>query len=77
MQTFDLHAACHVLEDCPCPNHGTDECDCQMVMLLVFGGTKDPATLILHGHNRQTWLSICERARIEIGSKDDNCHTVK
>ena len=60
VQTFDLHAARVGLHDCPCPNHATDECDCQMVVLLVYGKDAEPATLILHGNNGQTWLSIVD-----------------
>jgi hypothetical protein len=29
-----------------------------MVVLLVYGATNEPVTLILHGNNGQTWLSI-------------------
>jgi hypothetical protein len=29
-----------------------------MVVLLVYGSTVDPATLILHGNDGQTWLSL-------------------
>ena len=58
VQTFDLHAARVGSHDCPCPNHGTNECDCQMVVLLVYGATTDPETLILHGNDGQTWVSI-------------------
>ena len=77
IQTFDLHTARLALHDCPCPNHGTEECDCQMVILLVYGKVADvstglntsvstlptvvnasPATLILHGNDGQTWVSI-------------------
>jgi len=66
IQTFDLHTARLALHDCPCPNHGTEECDCQMVVLLVYGKVADvstplntsPATLILHGNDGQTWVSI-------------------
>ena len=58
MQTFDLHSARHVLEDCPCPHHATSECDCQMVILLVYGKSEGPVTLILHGNDGQTWLSL-------------------
>ena len=60
MQTFDLHTARLALEDCSCPQHGTDQCDCQMVVLLVYDGAPEPATLILHGNDGQTWLSIVE-----------------
>ena len=60
MQTFDLHTARAGLHDCPCPNHGTEECDCQMVVLLVYGRAESPATLFLHGNDGQTWLSIAD-----------------
>ena len=58
VQTFDLQTARIGVHDCSCPNHGTDECDCQLVVLLVYGLTADPATLILHGNNGQTWFSL-------------------
>jgi len=77
LQTFDLHNARVGLHDCPCPNHGTDECDCQMVVLLVYGTASDvstpldtsPVTLILHGNNGQTWLSIVDDPRQEAETK--------
>ena len=60
VQTFDLHSTRHAPEDCPCPHHGTDQCDCQMVVLLVYANAAEPATLILHGNDGQTWLSLVE-----------------
>jgi hypothetical protein len=58
VQTFDLHTARATLHDCECPHHGTDQCDCQMIVLLVYGKTEEPATLILHGNDGTTWLSM-------------------
>jgi hypothetical protein len=58
MQTFDLQAARHALENCPCPHHGTDKCDCQMVVLLVYGKAGGSVTLILHGNDGKTSLSL-------------------
>jgi hypothetical protein len=60
VQTFDLNIARSALHDCSCPNHGTEECDCQMVVLLVYGKATEPETLILHGNDGRTWLSIAE-----------------
>jgi hypothetical protein len=71
LQTFDLHAARLALHDCPCPHHGTENCDCQMVVLLIYGGTAEvstlptvvntsPATLILHGNDGHTWFSMAD-----------------
>jgi hypothetical protein len=58
VQTFDLHTARAASHDCECPHHGTDQCDCQMVVLLVYGKVEEPVTLILHGNDGTTWLSI-------------------
>jgi len=69
IQTFDLHAARVGLHDCSCPNHGTDECDCQMVVLLVYGNGSEPVTLILHGNNGQTWVSIADNPRQKADAK--------
>jgi hypothetical protein len=60
VQTFDLHTARTGSHDCQCPNHGTEACDCQMIVLLVYGDTVEPVTLILHGNDGQTWLSTPE-----------------
>ena len=62
LQTFDLHNTAHALEECPCPHHTTSECDCQMVVLLVYGEAAQPATLILHGNNGKTWISAPDTA---------------
>ncbi len=58
LQTFDLHTARHTQQDCPCPHHGTADCDCQMVVLMVYGESAEPVPLILHGSDGQTRFSI-------------------
>ncbi|HLO16979.1 MAG TPA: hypothetical protein VK206_19245 [Anaerolineales bacterium] len=58
LRTFDLHDVRLSHEECSCPDHGTDQCDCQMVVLLIYGKSEEPVTLILHGNDGQTWLSI-------------------
>ena len=62
METFDLHTARLGLADYPCPHHGTDECDCQMIVLLIYadaaGAAAEPSTLILHGNDGRTWFSL-------------------
>ena len=69
IQTFDLLTARLAMHDCPCPNHGTNECDCQMVVLLVYGKVAEPTTMILHGNNGQTWISIADDPRQEVDAK--------
>lgn len=58
VQTFNLTTARLGMHNCSCPNHGTEACDCQMIVLLVYGNVAEPATLILHGNNGKTWLSL-------------------
>jgi hypothetical protein len=58
LRTFDLHDARLATANCPCPHHGSADCDCQMVVLLVYGPSARPATLMLHSNDGQTWLSL-------------------
>jgi len=58
VQTFDLHVARLAHPDCPCPHHGTNGCNCQMIVLLVYQKTDDPVTLIIHGQDDRSWLSL-------------------
>lgn len=60
VQTFNLNTARLGVPDCSCPHHGTDACDCQMIVLLVYGKPAEPATLILHGNDGRTWVSITD-----------------
>ena len=62
VQTFNLNTARLGMHNCCCPNHGTEACDCQMIVLLVYGGVAEPVTLILHGNNGKTWISIADSA---------------
>ncbi len=58
VQTFDLQVARLAHLDCPCPHHGTDDCNCQMIVVLVYGKQVDPVTLVIHGQDGRTWLSL-------------------
>lgn len=58
VQTFDLQVARLAHPDCPCPHHGTADCNCQMVVLLVYGKQADPATLVIHGQDGRSWVSL-------------------
>lgn len=58
VQTFDLHVARLAHPGCPCPRHGTSDCNCQMIVLLVYQMEEDPATLVLHGQDGRTWVSL-------------------
>jgi hypothetical protein len=60
LRTFDLQDACHDPVECACPHHGSDRCDCQMVVLLVYGGDYQPASLVAHSHHGKTWFSLVD-----------------
>jgi hypothetical protein len=60
MRTFNLQVARHAQSICPCPHHGTQQCDCQMVVLLVYEANLQPLTVIAHGYNNRTWFSVVD-----------------
>jgi hypothetical protein len=57
-RSFDLQMARSTHSHCTCPHHGTERCDCQMVVLLVYGKTGRPATLVAHGRDGVTQVSL-------------------
>jgi hypothetical protein len=60
LRTFDLQDARHTHIECPCPHHGTDSCDCQMVVLLVYADHYKPVSLVAHSYNSKTWFSLVD-----------------
>jgi hypothetical protein len=60
-RSFDLLSARDSLRnpaDCSCPNHGTTQCACQYIVLLVRTKSAEPFPLIVHGHDDRTILSL-------------------
>ena len=49
IKTFDLQVDRHFHLDCSCLYHGAVQCDCQMVVLLVYQVDNPPATLLIRG----------------------------
>jgi hypothetical protein len=58
IRSFDLQTARSAHTHCTCPHHGTDLCDCQLVVLLVYGHPSGPGTLVAHGRDGQTQLAL-------------------
>jgi hypothetical protein len=58
MQTFDLQVARLAHPDCLCPHHGSSQCNCQMSVLLVYGKQETPSTLVIHGQDGRSWISL-------------------
>jgi hypothetical protein len=60
VRTFDLREAWSAHSDCPCLHHGTEACDCQMIVLLVYQGELAPASLLLHSFLKSTWFYLVD-----------------
>ncbi len=60
LQTFDLQDARLSNPACTCPRHGSASCDCQMVVLLVYGEGTAPTAMMLHGSDGQTQVSLLD-----------------
>jgi hypothetical protein len=57
-RSFDLQSA--RIAGCTCPHHGTDQCDCQYIVLLVYDDTPAPLTLVVHGHDGWSWITLAD-----------------
>ena len=58
VQSFDLQSTRAAHEGCTCPHHGTSQCSCELVVLLVYGAQGDPLSLVLDGRDGQTYVFI-------------------
>lgn len=57
-RSFDLRIAQDADIVCSCPHHGTKLCDCQIVVLLIYGGTNNPDTVVAHSQDGRTHFSL-------------------
>lgn len=62
--TFDFQHARSPHLSCNCPHHGTDACNCQYAVLLVYDpqhGYEIYRTITIHGRDEQVWLSLLQK----------------
>jgi hypothetical protein len=76
MRSFDLRSAIDAHVGCECPHHGTAQCTCQFVVLLVYneapppgdddslreGKTRGPVVLTAHSREGRTSLQVVHDA---------------
>lgn len=60
VRTFDLLEARLSHSDCPCPHHGTEACDCQMIVLLIYKEEYPPVSMIVHSFRETTWFYLVD-----------------
>lgn len=53
VRSFDLRSALSTHTDCDCPHHGTDQCTCQFVVLLVYAQAGAPVVVTTHSFDRE------------------------
>ena len=63
VQTFELQMTQFDPGVCTCPRHGTQACNCQMSVLLVYEPGSPPASLLVHGYDGQTSFTLVDSAR--------------
>ena len=69
VRSFDLRSALamHTHDDasawdCGCPYHGTAQCTCQFVVLLVYGDAGAPVVVNAHSRDAQTHVRLVQSA---------------
>lgn len=60
VRSFDLKSACASYPDMTCPHHGDSPCDCQMIVLLVYGVEATPASVVFHSHRGTTDVELVD-----------------
>jgi hypothetical protein len=66
VRNFDLRDALHAQDSpCTCPHHGTADCKCNYVVLLVYDRAPTPdrdaspaGRIVVHSHDGSTWFSV-------------------
>lgn len=60
VQSFDLQLARATHVACNCPHHGTDQCNCQYAVFLIYQKNSSPITLVAHGRDGKTEVTLIE-----------------
>ena len=60
IRSFDLQTARTAHSNCKCPYHGMEECDCQMIVLLVYDKHGQPLTMMAHSQDGKTHFELVD-----------------
>ena len=58
LQSFDLQSTRIIHDDCSCPHHGANQCNCEVIVLLIYQGRSAPIPILLDGRDGKTFVSI-------------------
>jgi hypothetical protein len=59
-RSFDLKSAWEAHTDCACPHHGNEDCECQLVVLLVYDDSETMLTLVVHSKDNKTHFALVD-----------------
>ena len=60
IRSFDLQTAKDAHENCTCPHHGEDECDCQLVVILVYDDQGTLLKIVAHSKDKKTHFALID-----------------
>jgi hypothetical protein len=60
IRSFDLQTAKAAHESCTCPYHGEAECDCQLVVLLVYDDQGSLLKMVVHSKGNKTHFALTD-----------------
>lgn len=75
VRSFDLRGGQVGLSACACHRHAVDACDCQLVVLLVYGRVPEPLAIVVSGHSGHTEVRVATDAasQPDPGLSDEVC----
>ncbi|MBL8095274.1 MAG: hypothetical protein JNL73_13985 [Anaerolineales bacterium] len=66
MRSFDLRTAQTGAAACACHPQSLSLCECQLVVLLVYGHAPEPLTLFVSGCGGQTEIRVAQEASMRL-----------
>ena len=62
VRSFDLRSALATHAGCECPHHGSEQCTCQFLVLLIYGPAGAPVVVSAHSRDGQAEVQIVQDA---------------
>jgi hypothetical protein len=67
LRTFNSKDVRTTNADCLCPHHGTSQCNCQIMIYLVYKkGQSSPTSLMIHGYDQYTLFYLVDNPQQRI-----------
>ena len=60
IRSVELQTALSAHENIPCPHHGLKQCDCQLIVLLVYDHRGSHLKIVAHSKDKKTHFSLID-----------------